>query len=270
VTTPGDHGARAVRVLRVEAPGRGIEAADRVAVESPLQVVVNGEPFAVIMRTPGDDEDLVAGFLLAEGVLPGTIPPIAFERSLSASGRDVMSATVSGWQASAPEARRRVDVSAACGLCGRVSVDSIDLPHAPLVAAWRVAASVVASLPDRLRHAQRVFDETGGLHAAGLFDREGSLINAAEDVGRHNAVDKVVGRRLNAGQLPLDHEMLAVSGRLAFEIVQKALIAGVPLVAAVSAPSSLAVDLAEAAGITLVGFARGGGFNIYAHPERIV
>ncbi len=168
-----------------------------------------------------------------------------------------------------PGSRRRVDVNAACGLCGRISVDSIDIDRSPLEARWSVASRTIAALPERLRQSQHVFGDTGGLHAAGLFDRRGALIAAAEDVGRHNAVDKVVGRQLRAGGLPLEDAMLVVSGRLAFEIVQKALLAGVPLVAAVSAPSSLAVDLAEAAGITLVGFVREGGFNVYAHPGRI-
>jgi FdhD protein len=264
VSTPSAS-SRPCTVRQVDAAGRVVESGDRLAVESPLQVIVNGEPFAVIMRTPGDDEDLVAGFLLAEGVLSDA-PPGSFERSRNTSGRDVLAVNLG---AAPGVARRRVDVNAACGMCGRVSVESIDVDRAPLDARWSVPAAIVAELPARLRAAQPVFDDTGGLHAAGVFDLSGSLVASAEDVGRHNAVDKVVGRLLRAGRLPLEASILAVSGRLAFEIVQKALLAGVPLVAAVSAPSSLAVDLAQAAGITLVGFARNGAFNVYTHGGRI-
>jgi FdhD protein len=261
--------SKACAVRRVDRAGRVVDVDDRLAVESPLQVVVDGEPFAVIMRTPGDDENLVAGFLLAEGTIADGGELSRFERSQSASGRDVVAVRLSGAVQLEPGSRRRADVNAACGLCGRISVDSIDIDRPPLERRWSVASRTIAALPERLRQSQRIFGDTGGLHAAGLFDRHGAFIAAAEDVGRHNAVDKVVGHQLRAGRLPLDDALLVVSGRLAFEIVQKALLAGVPLVAAVSAPSSLAVDLAEAAGITLVGFVREGGFNVYAHPGRI-
>jgi FdhD protein len=243
---------------------------DRVAVESPLQVLLDDEPFAVIMRTPGDDEALVVGFLHAEGVVSAWRDVARLATSRDAEGRAAVAVRLAaGVPAPSRGERRQVDVNAACGMCGRVRVESLAIDRAPLVVGWRVDAAVVAALPGRLRAEQHVFDETGGLHAAGVFDRHGALIAAAEDVGRHNAVDKVIGRLLMRGMLPLGDALLAVSGRLAYEIVQKAFLAGIPLVAAVSAPSSLAVALAEQAGVTLAGFVRGHGFNIYAHGERI-
>ncbi len=160
-------------------------------------------------------------------------------------------------------------MTASCGLCGRRTIESLQARVASVRGDWTVAADVIASLPDRLRAAQSVFESTGGLHAAGLFDRDGHLQLSSEDVGRHNAVDKIVGRALLAGRHPLDASILLVSGRTSFELVQKALLAGIPMIAAVSAPSSLAIDLAEQAGITLCGFVRGSSFNIYSHPRRI-
>jgi FdhD protein len=243
---------------------------DRVAVESPLQVRLNEEPFAVIMRTPGDDEALVLGFLHAEGVIATRADAPIVNASHSAQNGDAVDVQL-GPLARRPtgDDRRRVDVNAACGMCGRVRVESITIARAPLVSEWDVDAALVASLPQRLRAEQRAFDETGGLHAAGLFDLTGGLVAVAEDVGRHNAVDKVVGRLLLRDALPADRLLLAVSGRLAYEIVQKAFLAGIPLVAAVSAPSSLAVELAEQAGVTLAGFVRDGQFNLYTHGGRI-
>jgi FdhD protein len=166
--------------------------------------------------------------------------------------------------------RRNVQSNSSCGLCGRQTIESLSSDAAPLDAATTVTERVVASLPQRLRAAQAVFDETGGLHAAGLFTTAGELVDAAEDVGRHNAVDKIVGRMLIRERLPLSDLLLFVSGRTSFEIVQKALFAGIPILAAVSAPSSLAIDLAKAYGITLVGFVREGSFNIYTHGHRVI
>jgi FdhD protein len=154
-------------------------------------------------------------------------------------------------------------------MCGRLSIESLRSDAPPIRTRWAVSAATLVTLPDRLRAAQRVFDETGGLHAAGLFSSDGRLEGMAEDVGRHNAVDKVVGRMLMQDRLPLSEHLLFVSGRTSFEIVQKAFLAGIPLVAAVSAPSSLAIELAQDSGVTLVGFLRGTSFNIYAHPERV-
>jgi FdhD protein len=166
--------------------------------------------------------------------------------------------------------RRQITTNSSCGLCGRRTIESLSADVAPIEASWTVPGDVLVRLPQQLRAGQTVFDETGGLHAAGLFSPNGVLADVAEDVGRHNAVDKVVGRMLMLEQLPLTNHLLCVSGRTSFEIVQKALFAGIPIVAAVSAPSSLAIDLARTFGVTLVGFVRGDRFNIYAHPERIV
>lgn len=268
--------ARDVPVER-RGPSGAIVARDRVAVEEPMEVRVNGAPFAVIMRTPGADRDLAAGFLLAEDVVRGVDEIGAIEYCLDAAeeARDnVLNVTVTGAAADRLADRlgdrRQVTMTSACGLCGRRTIETLRARIALVGGRWTIAASVVSSLPAALRSEQAVFASTGGLHAAGLFDRDGRLRRSAEDVGRHNAVDKIVGRCLLSGALPLDGSMLLVSGRTSFELVQKALVAGVPLIAAVSAPSSLAVALAEEAGITLCGFVRGDTFNVYAHPERLV
>ena len=266
---------RRVDVVRVR---DGVRSADhdRTATEEPLEVRLHNRPFAVIMRTPGADRELAAGFLLAEGVLKsaddlGTIeyctdpaadhPENIVNARLTNQSPDALDVLLAG--------RRNVMTNSSCGLCGRLTIESLQSDHPPLTSSWTVAASAVLELPDRLRQAQAVFEETGGLHAAGLFARDGRLETIAEDVGRHNAVDKVIGRMLMAERLPLSDHMLFVSGRTSFEILQKAFIAGISLVAAVSAPSSLAVELAEECGITLIGFLRGRNFNIYAHPERV-
>ena len=241
-----------------------------------MEVRVNGASFAVIMRTPGADRDLAAGFLLAEDVIRGAdeIGTIEYCQDVEDEGRDnVINVTVTGEAverlAGRLSDRRQVTMTSSCGLCGRRTIESLQARVSTVRGEWTVSADVIASLPDRLRSAQSVFDSTGGLHAAGLFDRSGNLQLMAEDVGRHNAVDKIAGRTLLAGSHPLDSSILLVSGRTSFELVQKSLLAGVPLVAAVSAPSSLAIDLAEQAGITLCGFLRGERFNIYTHPQRI-
>ena len=168
------------------------------------------------------------------------------------------------------DTRRAVAQNSSCGLCGRRTLESLEIDRPPLTVEWQLAVNVIAGLPGALRHAQHAFDETGGLHAAGLFDLEGRLQLSAEDVGRHNAVDKLLGRMLMDGQLPLSRCTLVVSGRSSFEIVQKAFLGGIPLVAAVSAPSSFAVDLARRTGITLLGFLRDDRFNVYAHPARVL
>jgi FdhD protein len=267
---PSADATRRVSVRRVTADGPlSTPLDDQVAVESPLQVLLDGEPFAVIMRTPGDDEALVLGFLHAESVIATKADAPVVRAASSAEGGDAIDVQLGPLARRPGDERRHVDVNAACGMCGRVRVESITIDREPLVAGWTVDPALLASLPQRLRAAQHAFDETGGLHAAGVFDLQGALVAAAEDVGRHNAVDKVVGHLLKRGDLPASRLLLAVSGRLAFEIVQKAWLAGIPLVAAVSAPSSLAVELAEQAGLTLAGFVRGAQFNVYAHGERI-
>jgi FdhD protein len=269
-----DHpGIRQVEISRAGAPSREL---DQVAVEEPMEVRVNGAGFAVIMRTPGADRDLAAGFLLAEDVIRGAdeIGTIEYCADVTDEGRDnTINVTVTGAAIDRLGARlgerRQVMMTASCGLCGRRTIESLQARVTAVKGEWTVSAGVIASLPDRLRAAQSVFDSTGGLHAAGLFDRAGRLQLSAEDVGRHNAVDKIVGRMLLEGMHPLDESILLVSGRTSFELVQKALLAGIPLIAAVSAPSSLAIDLAQQSGITLCGFVRGKNFNIYSHQSRI-
>ncbi len=249
---------------------------DLVAVEEPMEVRVNGASFAVIMRTPGADRDLAAGFLLAEDVIRSAdeIGAIAYCQDTTDEGRDnTINVTVSGDAIDRLTTRlgerRQVMMTASCGLCGRRTIESLQARSAAVRGDWTVPSRVIASLPDRLRASQAVFESTGGLQAAGLFDRSGALLLSAEDVGRHNAVDKICGRTLLAGTHPLDESILLVSGRTSFELVQKSLLAGIPLIAAVSAPSSLAVDLALQTGITLCGFVRDGHFNIYTHRRRI-
>ena len=289
---------RPVNVTRVR-DGARTAVSDRAATEEPLEVRLHGRPFAVIMRTPGADRELAAGFLLAERVLKcaddlGTIeyctapgPPerrrMREPGAQAEAGRDlpaddavvaenIVNVTLASGAAAVDRFladRRQVMTNSSCGLCGRVTIESLRSDVPALECDWTIDRATIAALPDRLRAAQDVFDETGGLHAAGLFTTDGRLETAAEDVGRHNAVDKVIGRMLMQERLPLSQHLLFVSGRTSFEIVQKALIAGVPIVASVSAPSSLAIDLAIASGVTLVGFVRGDGFNIYAHAGRI-
>jgi len=266
-------GVRAVVVTR---RGTAAPQQDHVAVEEPMEVRINGASFAVIMRTPGADRDLAAGFLLAEDVIrsAGEIGAIEYCEDAEAEARhNTINVTVTGDAIARLAARlaehRQVVMTASCGLCGRRTIESLHARVASVGGDWTVSADVIQSLPDRLRASQAVFESTGGMHAAGLFDRAGVLQLSAEDVGRHNAVDKIAGRTLLAGKHPLDSSILLVSGRTSFELVQKALLAGIPLIAAVSAPSSLAIDLAERSNITLCGFLRGPRFNIYAHAQRI-
>ena len=266
--------SRTVSLIRV---GAGVRAAeDYVAVEEPMEVRVNAAPFAVIMRTPGADRELAAGFLLAEDVIRSADELLAIElcEDTTEEGRgNTLNVTVSGGAIERLSTRlgerRQVMMTASCGLCGRRTIETLRSRVESVAGDWAVAPPIVRELPGRLRDSQRVFDATGGLHAAGLFDRDGTLRHVAEDVGRHNAVDKIVGRRLLEEALPLSESILVVSGRTSFELVQKALLAGIPVLAAVSAPSSLAIELAEQANITLCGFLRGPRFNTYSHPERI-
>lgn len=272
------------RVLRVTLPADGRPGgstgrADFLASEEPLGIRVDGTALAMTMRTPGDDLELAAGFLVSEAVVrsPQDIAEIKLcdgaacgHADHSAMGNIADVALAPGVIVT-PGARRNFLTTSACGICGKASIEDICvLPHALLAAdEARFAPEMLATLPDRLRDAQRVFSRTGGLHAAGLFTADGELIVVREDVGRHNAVDKVVGWALLGGRLPLTGCVLLVSGRASFELVQKAVLAGIPLLAAVSAPSSLAVDLAEQAGLTLVGFLRGPSMNVYTGARRL-
>lgn len=282
MTQPGSSPGVVVRTLQRFGADGVATVDDPVAVEAPLEIRVNGRGYAVTMRTPGHELDLAAGFLVSEGVIgaAGDLTAVAlvadeeqegWERHDELAG-DVVEATVAGPGALvAMDRQRHVYTTSSCGVCGLASIDAVTTTsrfdvrtdHAS------VPAAVIGTLPDTLRAAQAAFESTGGLHAAGLFAADGRVVVVREDVGRHNAVDKVVGHAIRAGVMPLAGHVLQVSGRASFELVQKAAMAGIPVLAAVSAPSSLAVDLAESAGITLVGFSRGGSFNVYTHPARI-
>jgi FdhD protein len=246
-----------VRLTRVP----GGEAADVLAVEEPLEIRIGGEPVAVTMRTPGHDEELALGFCLSEGLRP-----------LSARLTDDLAANtvdVDAPGADLGRLQRSFYTSSSCGVCGKGALDAVAVEAPRVESDLRVPASIVSELPDLLRSAQPAFAATGGLHAAGLFSTEGELAVVREDVGRHNALDKVIGRAFLDGLLPLSGSLLCVSGRLSFELVQKAAVAGCPVLAAVGAPSSLAVELAADRGITLCGFVRGGSLNVYTEPWRV-
>jgi FdhD protein len=247
-----------VDVLRLPA---GAAERDSVAVEEPLEIRVNGEPVAVTMRTPGHDEELALGFCLSEG-----IEPVA-ARVPSDLASNTIEVDAPGFDAAA--LRRNFFTSSSCGVCGKGALEAVAVEAPRVEAGWTVPRELVASLPERLRKGQGAFEATGGIHATGLFDREGALLCAREDVGRHNAMDKVVGWAFGERRLPLADAILCVSGRLSFELVQKAAVAGCPVLVAVGAPSSLAVDLATDRGITLCGFVRGERVNVYSEPWRL-
>jgi FdhD protein len=264
-------------VLRIRGPAHSTRP-DTVAAEEPLEIRLGGAPLAVTMRTPGHDFDLVHGFLLTEGVIGGCddVAGLRYCNSVDPDGRNTYNVVdvdlAPGVEPPDTALDRNFYTSSSCGVCGKASIDAIRTRTRFDVAAdpVRVPLAALLALPDRLRAAQEVFEKTGGLHAAGLFTSDGELVALREDVGRHNAVDKVIGDAVRAGRLPLSGHVLMVSGRSSFELTQKAAMAGVPVLAAVSAPSSLAVELAREAGITLVGFLRGDGCNVYTRPERLV
>ncbi|HSL77785.1 MAG TPA: formate dehydrogenase accessory sulfurtransferase FdhD, partial [Candidatus Limnocylindrales bacterium] len=248
----------------------------RIVGEAPLEIRAAGpdqEPVAVAvtMRTPGHEAELAVGFLRTEGLIDATEvvdveggDPVALSQP-----DDTIVVRLSRPFDDAAVAERHFVATASCGICGKASIDEVALRCDPLPEGPVVARTVILALPDLLRAAQRAFDETGGLHAAALFSTSGELIAIREDVGRHNALDKLIGSQLFDGELPLNGRILMVSGRVSFEIVQKAAVAGIPIIAAVSAPSDLAIETAERLGVTLVGFLRGDGFNVYSHDRRI-
>ncbi|MDX6453803.1 MAG: FdhD protein [Gaiellaceae bacterium] len=246
-----------VDVVRVP---RG-ETQDVVAVEEPLEIRINGAPVAVTMRTPGHDEELALGFALSEGLRPAgaRLPDdlAANTVELDAPGFDPT------------RLARSFYTSSSCGVCGKGALEAVAVEAAHLESRLAVSAELIAVLPDRLRAAQPAFEATGGIHATGLFDEHGELLCLREDVGRHNALDKVIGWAFRAGLLPLERSVLCVSGRLSFELVQKAAVAGCPMLVAVGAPSSLAIELARDRGVTLCGFVRGGRLNVYSEPWRV-
>ncbi|MEP6695996.1 MAG: formate dehydrogenase accessory sulfurtransferase FdhD [Pseudonocardiales bacterium] len=264
------------RIVRIDG-ATSTERMDTLAVEEPLEIRVAGRPLSVTMRTPGDDFDLVAGFLTTEGVTAGTgdLAAMRYCAGANVEGENtynvIDAALAAGVPPPAATLERNFYTTSSCGVCGKASIEAIrTVTRWPVDAdPLRVLRSVLTGLPDALRAGQAVFDKTGGLHAAGLFDAGGGLLCLREDVGRHNAVDKVIGWAAREDALPLRGRVLMVSGRASFELAQKALMAGIPVLAAVSAPSTLAVDLAQDAGMTLVGFLRGQTMNVYAGPERV-
>jgi FdhD protein len=271
---------RRVTRISLEA-GEATERADLLAAEEPLGIRIDGQAVSLNMRTPGDDIDLTAGFLVSEGIV-GSAADIASIRICDGQQcthsheagdavGNIADVILRPGLTVQPALRRSFLTSSACGVCGKASIEDLHVPGRfdLFKDQVQVTAAVLAGLPDTLRAAQRVFERTGGLHAAGLFGADGELLAIREDVGRHNAVDKIVGWAVQAGRLPLAGCILLVSGRASFELVQKAVLAGVPVLAAVSAPSSLAAELAADAGLTLVGFLRGGSMNVYAGVERI-
>jgi FdhD protein len=274
-TAPPTRHVTTTRIVAVR--GNALEyRADRVVGEEPLEILAAGPgqtpvAVAVTMRTPGNEDELAVGFLRTEGLIEG--PEVVRvqagnpaemnqpdDRAIVRLSRPFDASVV---------AERHFVATASCGICGKASLDEVAIKSAPLKAGPVVSRAVVLALPDLLRAAQRAFDETGGLHAAGLFTPTGELIAIREDVGRHNALDKLVGSQVLARAMPLGQRILIVSGRVSFEIIQKAAVAGIPIVCAVSAPSDLAIEAADRLGVTLVGFLRGDGFNVYAHDERI-
>jgi FdhD protein len=258
VNEPPPYATRSVDVLRLPA---GATERDGVAVEEPLELRIGGVPVAVTMRTPGHDEELALGFALTEGLRPtGARPPddlAANAVEVDAPGADL------------ERTKRSFYTSSSCGVCGKGAVEAVRVEAPRVESGLTVAAALVSSLPERLREAQAGFEVTGGLHATGLFDESGELLCVREDVGRHNALDKVVGWAFLQGLLPLSAHLLCVSGRLSFELVQKAAVAGCPVLAGVGAPSSLAVELARDRGVTLCGFVRDGRLNVYSEAQRI-
>jgi FdhD protein len=273
VEDPHFKGTRDRNVRRWER-GDSAERTETLAVEEPLEIRLGGRRFTLTMRTPGNDEELVAGFLFAEGFIENSAEIDEIRRVPGGDGMPednivdvILRVPVDSLR---ERLRRNFAMTSSCGLCGKTSIESIARRIPPPVDAASIAASTLAGFAQSLAPAQPLFARTGGVHAAALFDLAGQMMAIREDVGRHNAMDKVIGWALARDLVPLRNAVVIVSGRLSFEIVQKAAVAAVPIVAAVSAPSSLAVELAEEAGTTLVGFVRDRSFNIYTHPQRIL
>lgn len=256
--------------------GQTSERTDRLAAEEPMEIRAGGpgqeaKAVAVTMRTPGGDFELAVGFLFTEGLLvPSDLEKVSYCEDLDDDEQIFNIVTVRLNRAFDHEVlKRNFYANSSCGVCGKASLEDLEVRCEPVAGGPTVSAETILGLPDALRAKQAVFEQTGGLHAAGLFTADGKLVALREDVGRHNAVDKVIGEQVLTSNVPLSESVLQVSGRLSYEIVQKAAMAGIPIVSAVSAPSSLAVDAAERFGMTLIGFVRGDRLNIYTHPERI-
>lgn len=257
--------------------GIATERPETLVVEEPLEIRVNGTPLTVTMRTPGSDVELAQGFLLTEGVIAhrDDVLTVRYCRGAEADGVNTYNVLDVTLRPGVPmpdvDVTRNFYTTSSCGVCGKASIDAVRLTsqHSPGDDPSTVEASVLTAMPDQLRSAQKVFASTGGLHGAALFTTGGALLAVREDVGRHNAVDKVIGWALEANHIPLSGTVLLVSGRASFELTQKAVMAGIPVLAAVSAPSSLAVDLATQSGLTLVAFLRGESMNVYSRADRI-
>jgi len=260
--------AISVPISTIDATGALVSRLDTVAVEDPLEIRIGRSRVAITMRTPGHDRELAAGFLFGEGILTRSDQISAIEIT---KRNEVIVRLRRGEQAANLErSRRNFYMTSSCGVCGKASIDAVRAQGCGLLPLdFAVAHSIIESLPERLRAAQPTFHQTGGLHAAGLFDGEGKLLSIFEDVGRHNAVDKLIGAEFIAGRIPLRDRIIVVSGRTSFELVQKTVMAGAPILAAVGAPSSLAVELALRIRLTLCGFVRKDRFNVYSTPARL-
>ncbi|MBV9125133.1 MAG: formate dehydrogenase accessory sulfurtransferase FdhD [Planctomycetes bacterium] len=245
---------------------------DWVAVEAPLEIRIGLKPATVLMRTPGDDEELVRGFLFSEGIISRADEIVSLSRPPQLTG--AQQGNVVAVELAVPRKARGLDrnfySSSSCGVCGKKTIASLEVKGSAAAARWTVARSILTTLPNQLRAAQPIFAKTGGVHASGLFTPDGQLVAVREDVGRHNALDKLIGWALASGKIPLADYLLVVSGRVSYEIIQKAIRASLPVIAAVGAPSSLALELAERFHLTLVGFLRHDSMNIYANPERVL
>lgn len=265
-------GARTTRVERIVDGRRAGDTLDNVVVEAPLEIRIGGTPITVVMRTPGNDEELVRGFLFTESVIGHADEIVALRRPDGLDAAEL--GNVIDVELASPLVPLRVQrsfyASASCGVCGKTSLAALEIRSSKVESQLAVRRDVLSQLPHRLREAQQLFSATGGLHASGLFDAEGTLVVAREDVGRHNAVDKIAGWALARDRLPLSSSVLMVSGRLGYEIAQKAIACGIPIVAAVSAPSSAALELCDRFGVTVAAFVRGESMNLYTHCARIV
>jgi FdhD protein len=255
-----------VPIQRVEG-SQTTSVQDLLAVEDPVEIRINGRAISITMRTPGSDSELAVGFLFTEGIL-ATVDQI---ESMDQGSNRIDLKLRSDSDTDLERLQRNFYMTSSCGVCGKASIEALYAASCPTIARDRPIfnSQLIHGLPDRLRQAQPVFDHTGGLHAAALFDTEGNLLNLREDVGRHNAVDKLIGAEVLAGRTPCSNRLMLVSGRASFELMQKALMAGIPILAAVGAPSTLAVETAQRFGVTLLGFVRNKRFNIYSGAQRI-
>jgi FdhD protein len=259
-----------VKIVQWRTGADPAERDDRVAREEPLEIRVRGQSIAVTMRTPGHDAELAAGFLLTEGLIRQRSDVVEIAHCATAAAENTLNVFLApSVVVDLARLTRHVFASSSCGLCGKATIEAVQGHFPSIESDWTIPASVLAGLPETMRREQKAFDQTGGLHAAALFGRDGELHVLREDVGRHNAVDKVIGHEFLADRAPCGDAVLLVSGRASFEIVQKALAARVAVICSVSAPSSLAVEFAVESGQTLVGFLRDGGMNVYAHPGRL-